>query len=73
MTKFTYDDIVKIISTAPVKDKHDAKAWVVGIFNTQLGGYFDKFPEGIVYMIEFEDGSTANIHETNLVLYDNNL
>jgi len=72
MAKFTYDDIVKVISAAPAGIRPGAKAWVVGVFETRPGEYFDKFPEGVVYTIEFEDGSSVEAHESNLVLSDDN-
>jgi hypothetical protein len=34
------------------------------------GTYFDKFPPGTVYMVEFEDGTATEVHETALVAWD---
>jgi hypothetical protein len=31
------------------------------------GSYFDRFPDGVVYNIEFEDGEAVLIHEDLLV------
>ncbi len=44
------------------------KAWIVGVFESQPGKYFEKFPEGVVYTIEFEDGTSTEAHETDLEL-----
>ncbi|RUL78263.1 hypothetical protein [Dyella choica] len=70
MSKFTYNDIVSV----RVNDGADSprKAWVVGIFEKrpQQGTYFDKFPPGVVYTVEFEDGSSTQFHEDDLQLWD---
>lgn len=64
--KFSYDDIVQVRLTANSDLRPGAKAWIVGVFDTRPGPYFDKFPEGAVYTIEFEDGSSLEIHEQDL-------
>jgi uncharacterized protein YndB with AHSA1/START domain len=69
MTRFNYDDVVKVRSEADPDLRPDAKAWVVGIFETHPGPYFDKFPHGVVYLVEFVDGSSTEIHEKDLELF----
>jgi hypothetical protein len=64
--KFNYDDVVLVRPTASPQLRPGANAWVVGVFETRPGPYFDKFPEGVVYTIEFEDGSSLEIHEQDL-------
>lgn len=66
MTKFTYDDIVKVVVQAPEALRPGKRAWIVGVFDDRPGSYFDKFPPGTVYSIEFEDGSSLEIHESDL-------
>ncbi len=69
MAKFTYDDIVMIRGGAPAKFRPGARAWVIAVFETREkrpGKYFDAFPNGAVYTIEFEDGFTAEVHEDDL-------
>lgn len=66
---FDYDDIVKVRKDASAELRSGEKAWIVGVFEKKLGKYFDKFPEGIVYSIEFEDGLSIEIHEANLESY----
>ena len=66
MTKFTYDDIVKVAAHAPDALRPGKRAWIVGVFEDRPGSYFEKFPLGTVYSIEFEDGSSLEIHESNL-------
>jgi hypothetical protein len=66
---FDYDDIVKVRDNADLDQRPNAKAWIVGIFETRPGEYFNKFPEGIIYSIEFEDGSSIEIHEASLQPY----
>jgi hypothetical protein len=66
MSKFTYDDIVTVRNGAPPNLRPGARAWVIAIFDrreTRPGKHFDAFPEGVVYTVEFEDGSTAEAHE----------
>ena len=64
--RFNYDDVVQVRSTASSDSRPGARGWVVGVFDTRPGPYFDKFPEGVVYTIEFEDGSSLEIHEQDL-------
>ena len=72
MTKFTYDDIVNTVDEAPAEYRPGRKAWVVGVFEDRLGSYFSKFPDGVIYSIEFEDGSSLEIHESLLELANSN-
>jgi hypothetical protein len=65
MPKFIYNDIVRAKPEAVPKMRSD-RAWVVGIFEDRPGPYFDKFPAGVVYTIEFEDGTSEEVHEDNL-------
>lgn len=67
--KFNYGDIVLVSSGSAAEIRPGDRAWVVGVFEQRPeGGYFDKFPLGVVYSIEFEDGSCAEVHEDNLQL-----
>lgn len=68
--KFDYDDIVIVKKMAPSSLRPGSKAWVVGVFFDRPGHYFDKFPEGTVYTIEFEDGESVEAHEGFLESYD---
>jgi hypothetical protein len=65
-TKFNYDDIVQVRSTAAPDLRPGARAWIVGVFEKRPGPFFDKFPEGVVYTIEFEDGASLEVHEADL-------
>jgi hypothetical protein len=68
---FTYDDIVQIAAHAAPELRPGSKAWIVGVFDSRPAGtYFEKFPEGTVYSVEYEDGSSVEVHETDLVLWD---
>jgi hypothetical protein len=69
MSKFTYSDIVMVRKNVPAKFRPGARAWVIAVFDSRdkrPGKYFDAFPEGPVYTVEFEDGSTEEVHEDNL-------
>lgn len=70
MSKFTYDDIVRVSDKAPLEIRPGERAWVVGVFDHRLGGYFDQFPPGTIYLIEFEDGSSLEVHESMLDLIE---
>ena len=63
MTLFTYNDTVRIKAAAPTRP--GALASVVGInLEQERGGeYLAKFPHGVVYTVEFEDGSDADVPE----------
>jgi hypothetical protein len=64
--KFNYDDMVKVRPEVSPELRPCAIAWVVGVFETRAGSYFDKFPDGIIYTIEFEDGSAVEVHELDI-------
>jgi hypothetical protein len=66
MPKFAYNDIVRVKQDADPQLRRD-RAWVVGIFEDRPGPYFNKFPAGVVYTIEFEDGTSDEVHEGTLV------
>ena len=65
---FTYDDTVVVLPSVGVPTLVGRKASIVGIFEEpRTGSFFEKFPPGVVYSVEFEDGSSMEIHESNLV------
>jgi hypothetical protein len=70
MTKFTYDDVVTTIDGSPLELRPGKRAWIVAVLEKRLGEYFDRFPAGIVYTIEFEDGSAVEVHESQLKLFE---
>ena len=75
-SKFHYDDIVSISSISAAVDRRRQLAWVMGIFTTRpFGPYFEKFQPGIVYSVEFEEGTSIEIHEDELLaaITSNNL
>ena len=45
-----------------------AAVYVVGVHegDGRSGTYFDRFPDGVVYTIEYEGGAAAEIHESDL-------
>jgi len=67
--KFDYDDIVRVHPGAPAAARPGERAWVVGILeNGPKRGYFDTFPPGVIYLVEFEDGSSTEVHEDHVRL-----
>lgn len=69
MPRFNYDDIVTATSAAPSNARPGSKAWIVGIFETRRGEFLKSFPEGVVYVIEFEDGASVEVAESHLEFY----
>ena len=72
MTKFNYDDIVYVRLDAQQKLRPGERAWVVGVTpeNLRIGSHYDQFPAGNVYTIEYEDGESIDIHESDLEFKD---
>lgn len=70
MPTFNYDDIVKATHTAPTSARPSRKAWIVGIFEIRHGDFLKRFPDGVVYTIEFEDGTSTEVEEIHLEHYD---
>lgn len=66
MKKFDYADVVRVVRTASSGLRQGARAWIVGVFEDRPGKYFDQFPPGVVYSIEYEDGSSIEVHESML-------
>jgi hypothetical protein len=44
-----------------------SKAWIVGMTTEpRHGSHFEQFPPGTVYLVEFGDGLTVDMHESHL-------
>ena len=69
MHKFDYDNIVTAIETAPASARPGSKAWIVGVLEAPRGELLSAFPEGVVYVIEFEDGTSTEVGEDSLKFY----
>lgn len=72
MSKYTYDDKVKIMKNAPPELRPGSIAWIIAVFeeNQRPGSAFDRFPPGVVYTVEFENGEAIDIHESELEKID---
>jgi hypothetical protein len=68
--KFTYSDIVNVRQDALEELRPGAKAWIVGVCldKDRFGEYLKRFPHGVTYTIEYEDGSSVEIHEDDLLI-----
>lgn len=68
LPKFTWNDLVRVASNSPDKWRPGAVASVVGISEEsgRRGSYLDEFPCGVVYTIEFADGSSVDVEEASL-------
>ncbi|MGJ7903513.1 hypothetical protein [Lysobacter sp. 1R34A] len=65
MSKFTYDDIVRVAEAADGPLRPGSIGWVVGVFEDRPpGAHFSRFPPGVVYTVEYEDGAANEIHES---------
>lgn len=71
MSKFTWDDIVCVAANSRTQLHSPMQAWIVGVFEGEgrRGTYFERFPPGSVYSVEFEDGASAEVHEDDLELW----
>lgn len=70
MAKFDYNDIVRVCSDAQQDLRPGERAWIVGVTteDKRIGSHYEQFAPGAVYTIEFEDGDSIDIHESNLEL-----
>ena len=70
MAKFDYDDTVQVIANASASLRPGRHASVVGIEEEPRRGsfysFYEQFPPGTVYLIEFEGGDAVSIHESML-------
>ena len=68
MSKFDYDDIVRVRSHVEQKFRPGERAWVVGVVaeDRRIGSHYEQFPPGMIYTIEFEDGDSIDIHEASI-------
>lgn len=71
--KFDYDDIVYVRTEAPAIFRPGSRAWIVGVTQDEerRGSHYDAFEIGNVYTIEFEDGSSVDVHEDNIQRFAN--
>jgi hypothetical protein len=66
MTKFTYDEIVRIKSSATPNFRAGGRAWIVGVIEDRRHFSLRQFPPGVVYSIEFENGDALDVFEDDL-------
>ena len=67
MSKYAYDEIVIVREGIASGVPSGTKGWVIAVFAdtaSRPGTAFDHFPDGAVYTLELEDGSTAELHES---------
>jgi hypothetical protein len=69
MARFTWGDSVRIAEDAPANVRHGSPAEVVGVSeqHERQGSYLQGFASGVVYTVEFEDGSDAEVREDHLI------
>ena len=63
---FQYDDIIRVTADAPKEARPGEIGWIVGIYDDRSRFPLEEFEEGTVYLIEFEDGQDALVHERHL-------
>ena len=68
MPRFTYSDLVTAIEGAQPALRPGEPASVIAVIEEKdrKGSYLSAFPPGVIYSIEFEDGSAIDIHESQL-------
>jgi hypothetical protein len=69
MAKFTWGDSVRIAKNAPANVRPGSPAEVVGVSeqHERRGSYLGEFRSGVVYTVEFGDGTDAEVHEDHLM------
>jgi hypothetical protein len=69
MPKFTWGDSVRVSELAPVNVRPGSEAVVVGFSeeSERRGSYLEEFPCGVVYTVEYEDGTDADVQEHHLI------
>lgn len=65
MALFNFNDTVRVKASAPAELRPAALASVVMIHEGRgrVGEYFEQFPDGVIYTVEFEDGHAVDLHE----------
>ena len=68
MATHTWGDAVKVRDGAAAELRPGSIVAVVGVHEgpNRFGSDFKSFPDGAVYTIEFEDGSSTEAHESDL-------
>ena len=68
MSKFTFRDSARIENSAPDGLRPGTVVAVVGVIeqHQRFGSHADSFPEGVIYTVEFEDGTSLDVHEDHL-------
>jgi hypothetical protein len=74
MAKYAYNDIVRVSAGSIVPQRIGERAWIVGFSpeEERTGAFLQRFPKGMVYTIEFEDGSSVEVPEDDLELVEKN-
>jgi hypothetical protein len=72
VSKFTWGDGARIESEAPDCLRPGSAVAIVGVVeqHERRGTHFDSFAEGVIYTVEFEDGTSLDVHEGHLVPLD---
>jgi hypothetical protein len=65
VSRFTFNDIVQVRTDAPsdVRPGQKASVFMVWLPQDRTAPYYDRFPSGVVYSIEFEGGHAVDVHE----------
>ncbi|MFC4701493.1 hypothetical protein ACFO4O_15110 [Glaciecola siphonariae] len=67
MAKFNINDTVLVKESVETNAYVGQKGSIINVFETRPSGkYFEKFPAGVIYMIEFENGDALDVHESEL-------
>lgn len=70
MSRFGYDEVVKISSRAEENYRPGSKAWIISIIQDRENYPMREFPAGTIYTVEYEDGLALDIHESNLEAFN---
>jgi hypothetical protein len=64
--QFDYGDIVVVKESCVPRCRPGERAWVVDVAADRNRFRLPQFPPGVVYTVEFEDGSAIDIHEDDI-------
>jgi hypothetical protein len=70
MSAFTYDDVVRVSDQASAAFRPGAKGWVIAVITDREKIKAPQLPPGNIYTIEYEDGVSVDVHETDLNMWE---
>lgn len=72
IAKYTYNDLVRVAPSAASELRPGMLASVVAITPVEIrsGNFLKEFPSGTLYTIEFDDGTSVTVEESDIELVE---